>query len=97
MERILFSDFCQRKIIRIIKLRSNERYITIKIESGQALVTYTYNPSYSGGRELEDHGSKPPWAKSSQDRVSKKLITKKGLVEWLNQTLVQTPVLQKTY
>jgi hypothetical protein len=23
------------------------------------------NPSYSGGRDLEDHGSKPAWANSS--------------------------------
>jgi hypothetical protein len=42
-----------------------------------------YNLSYSEGRDQEDHGSKPAWANSSQDPVSKKPITKKGLVEWL--------------
>jgi hypothetical protein len=28
----------------------------------QALVAYTYNPSYLGGRDLEDRGSKPAQA-----------------------------------
>jgi hypothetical protein len=31
------------------------------------------NPSYSGGREQEDHGLKPTWANSSQDPISKTL------------------------
>jgi hypothetical protein len=26
-------------------------------------VAHTYNPSYTGGRDQEDHGSKPAWAK----------------------------------
>jgi hypothetical protein len=30
-----------------------------------ALVAHAYNPSYSGGRDQEDHGSKPAWANSS--------------------------------
>jgi hypothetical protein len=38
-------------------------------------VAHTCNPSYSGGRHQEDHGSKP--ANSSQDPISKKPITKK--------------------
>jgi hypothetical protein len=42
-----------------------------------------YNPSYSGGRDQEDRGSKPAQANSSQDPNLKKTITKKGLVEWL--------------
>jgi hypothetical protein len=29
-----------------------------------ALVAHTYNPSYSGGRDQEDRGSKPAWANS---------------------------------
>jgi hypothetical protein len=40
-----------------------------------ALVAHTYNPSYSGGRDQEDHGLKPT--------LSEKLFTKIGLVEWL--------------
>jgi hypothetical protein len=27
------------------------------------------NPSYSGGRDQEDHGSKPAWGNSSQDPI----------------------------
>jgi hypothetical protein len=30
-------------------------------------VAHTCNPSYSGGREQEDHNLKPAWANSSQD------------------------------
>jgi hypothetical protein len=41
-------------------------------------MAHTYNPSYSGGRDLEDHGSKPALANSSRDPISKKSITKKG-------------------
>jgi hypothetical protein len=32
-----------------------------------------YNPSYSGGRDQEDYGSKPVWVNSSQESVSKTL------------------------
>jgi hypothetical protein len=35
-------------------------------------VTHACNPSYSGGRDQEDHGSKSAWAKSSRDPFSKK-------------------------
>jgi hypothetical protein len=42
------------------------------------LVTHTcLLPCYSGGRDLEDHGSKPAWASSPRDPISKKPITKK--------------------
>jgi hypothetical protein len=34
-------------------------------------VAHTYNPSYSGGRDKEDHGLKPVWTNSSQDLISK--------------------------
>jgi hypothetical protein len=43
---------------------------------------HTYNPSYSGGRAQEDHGSKPAQANSSCDPISKKPVTKIELVEW---------------
>jgi hypothetical protein len=39
--------------------------------------------SYSGRRDQEDQGLKPAWANSSRDPISKKPITKIGLVEWL--------------
>jgi hypothetical protein len=36
------------------------------------------NPSYSRGRDQEDHGSKPAWANSSRDSISKIPITKRA-------------------
>jgi hypothetical protein len=51
-----------------------------------ALVAHACNPSYSGGRDQGDHGSKPAQANSSGDLISKKKKKKnhkKGLVEWL--------------
>jgi hypothetical protein len=45
-------------------------------------VTLACNPGYSGGRDQEDHSSKSAQANSSQDPISKKPITKNGLVEW---------------
>jgi hypothetical protein len=50
------------------------------------LVAYTCNPSYSGGRDQEDCGSKPAQANSSQKCILKKTHHRKqkqGLVEWL--------------
>jgi hypothetical protein len=39
----------------------------------QALVVaHACNPSYSGGRDQEDRGSKPAWANSFRDPISKK-------------------------
>jgi hypothetical protein len=35
-------------------------------------VAHTCNPSYSGGRDQEDHGSKPAQANSLQDPILKK-------------------------
>jgi hypothetical protein len=49
----------------------------IKNIGGQALVTHACNPSYSGGGDQVDHGLKPAWENSSQDRISKTPITKK--------------------
>jgi hypothetical protein len=44
----------------------------------QAPVAHTCNPSYSGGRDQEDHGSKPAWVNSFQDPISKKDFTKRA-------------------
>jgi hypothetical protein len=35
-------------------------------------VAHACNPCYIGGRDQEDCGSKPSWANSSQDPISKK-------------------------
>jgi hypothetical protein len=55
----------------------------IKVLIGRVPVAHACNPSYPGGRDQENCGSKPAWANSSRDRISKIAITKKGLVEWL--------------
>jgi hypothetical protein len=41
------------------------------------------NPSYSGGRDLEDHSLKPAQANRTRDPISKKPNIKTGLAEWL--------------
>jgi hypothetical protein len=46
-------------------------------------VAHAYNPSYSGGRDQEDYGSKPAWANRLGDPILKKIHHEKGLVEWL--------------
>jgi hypothetical protein len=48
-----------------------------------APVAHACNPSYSGGRDQENRDSKPAWANSSPDLISKIPNTKIGLVEWL--------------
>jgi hypothetical protein len=45
------------------------------------LMAHAYN---SEGRDQEDWGSKPDPANSSWNFISKKPITKKGPMEWLN-------------
>jgi hypothetical protein len=42
------------------------------------LVAHAYNPSYLGGRDLEDCSLKPAWANSSQDFILKIPNTKKS-------------------
>jgi hypothetical protein len=41
------------------------------------------NPSYSGVRDQEDHGSKPAWAIVCEILSRKTLSQRIGLVEWL--------------
>jgi hypothetical protein len=53
-----------------------------KCKTSWAPVAYTCNPSYSGGRDQEDCGSKPGWA-TVHEPLSQKYLTQKGLVEWL--------------
>jgi hypothetical protein len=57
--------------------------VQYKKDSGQAPVAHACDPSYSGGKDQEDSSSKAAGANSSQDLISKKHITKIGLVEWL--------------
>jgi hypothetical protein len=44
-------------------------------------MAHAYNPSYSGGRDQEDRGSKPAQANSSVTPYLKNKPHKKGLVE----------------
>jgi hypothetical protein len=44
----------------------------------QVPVAHTCNPSYSGGRDQEDRGSKPAQANSSWDPISKIPNTKRA-------------------
>jgi hypothetical protein len=46
----------------------------LKIELSWEPVAYTCNPNYSGGRNQEDHGSKPAEGKYLENKP----ITKKG-------------------
>jgi hypothetical protein len=60
-------------------------------------VTHTYNPSYSRGRDQEDHGSKPAQANNSQDPIQKNPSQKRadGAALGLSRLWVQTPVPEK--
>jgi hypothetical protein len=48
-------------------------------------VAHACNPSYSGSRDQKDLSLKPAQANSSQDPISKTLLQKIGLVEWLKE------------
>jgi hypothetical protein len=41
------------------------------------MVAHTYNPSYSGGRDQEDHGWKAAWANNSRGTISNKTKRRK--------------------
>jgi hypothetical protein len=49
-------------------------------------VAHVCNPSYSGGRDQEDHSLKPVWVNNSRDPISKKPKTKRagGVVKALS-------------
>jgi hypothetical protein len=46
-------------------------------------MAHACNPSYSGGKDQENRGSKPGQANCSQEPILKKTHHKKVLVEWL--------------
>jgi hypothetical protein len=49
-------------------------------------VAHTCNHSYLGGRDQEDHGSKPAWANSSARPYLENAFPKIWLVEWLKMS-----------
>jgi hypothetical protein len=55
-------------------------------------VAHACNPSYTGGTGQEERGSKPAQANSSRDPISKNVLQKIGLVEWLKvEALCSSP------
>jgi hypothetical protein len=58
-------------------------------------LTHAYNPSYSGGRDQEDRGSKPAWANNSRDPILKKPITEIDWWSGLRCRHCKTPALEK--
>jgi hypothetical protein len=54
-------------MIHLIELQDSE-----KANFSQALVAHAYNPSYSGGRDQEDHNSKPDQGNSFMRHYLKK-------------------------
>jgi hypothetical protein len=46
--------------------------------SSQEPIFHAYNPSYSGSRDQEDHGSKPVWTNSLRDSISEYPIQKRA-------------------
>jgi hypothetical protein len=53
-------------------------FIPLKVVLCWVPVAYTCNPNYLGGRDQEDRGWKPAWAKSLWDPISKILNTKRA-------------------
>jgi hypothetical protein len=43
----------------------------LNLKVSQAPLAYIYNPCYSGSRDQEDRSSKPAWANSLRDPMSK--------------------------
>jgi hypothetical protein len=75
MTILLYAKYCHRF----------EQFIYIEIGCHSwVLAIHACNPSYSGGRDQEDHGSKPALPNSLRDPISKKPITKKG---WWNGSM----------
>jgi hypothetical protein len=67
---------------------------TAKKKKKKKSQAHTCNPSYLGGRDQEDHGSKPTWANSVGDPIFKKKKSHKKGAGGVAQdvgTEVQTP------
>jgi hypothetical protein len=58
------------------KTRKKVNEMPISTNGSWLLVAYDCNPSYLGGRDQENHGTRPARANSSQDPISKVTRTK---------------------
>jgi hypothetical protein len=56
-----------------------------KNKNNWVLVAHTYNPSFSGGKDQKDHGSKSALSKQFTRSYLENIQQKKGLAEWLQQ------------
>jgi hypothetical protein len=52
--------------------KKKKKELFLKVIYHWAPVAHAYNPSYSESRDQEDHSSKPAWANSLGDPISKK-------------------------
>jgi hypothetical protein len=69
------TDPCIKESKRKLKSMLINKYFKNKY-SGQVLVAYAYNPTYSGVRDQEDCRSKPALTNSSGNLISRKPIVK---------------------
>jgi hypothetical protein len=74
----LYQNLCTETILLPLAKQANKQKTL-----SQALVLHAFNPSYSGGRDQEDHSSKLAGANKFMRLYLKKPSTKIGLVEWL--------------
>jgi hypothetical protein len=66
-------------LMMLLKPPQNEQSTVVVLVGS---VTHACNPSYSGGRDQEDHSSKPGW-QIVCETLSGKTHHRKTLVEWL--------------
>jgi hypothetical protein len=67
--------------------------VIFKTDWNQAPGALTYNLSYLGGRDQEDHGSRPAWGKVC-DAPSPKQGEQNGLEVWLQCFARESPALK---
>jgi hypothetical protein len=61
-----------------LKYIFSDYFLIINLQYGWVPVAHACNPSYSAGRDQENHGSKPTQANSSRDLISKQAIIERA-------------------
>jgi hypothetical protein len=78
-QKTLVTDICCTMGITSSEFSFGETYLIIRVlRHGWALVAHACNPSYLGGRDQEDHGSRLAQANSLCDAILKIPNTKMG-------------------
>jgi O-acetyl-ADP-ribose deacetylase (regulator of RNase III) len=80
----------QKPFLNKRNLKIGSSFCIKKKKTKPGMVIHTCNPSYSGGRDQEDRGSKPTQENSSQDPLSKKTLHKIRLVAWIKVKAVSS-------